>query len=268
MKNNYYFRYEGRYKMGYRGDLLSSRSIIRHGSFALITPEGLVNNVLPHFEKSTISIIASPKLGASFVQYLFEMESGGKNTRGFGGNGIESFVYVIKGNLDVTVDGKKYELSEGGYLYCPPSLAMIMENNYDEDTKFILYKQRYIPAEGVGEPWVVSNNVKNLEVMHYSDMEDVTLVDLLPTDIEFDMNFHILTFEPGGSHPFIETHVQEHGAYLLTGEGMYNLDNNWVPVKKGDFIWMGPFVQQATYAIGYEPFSYVYSKDCNRDPEI
>lgn len=254
--------------MGYRNDLLSSRSIIRHGSYALITPEGLVNNIIPHFEKCTISVVVSPKLGASFVQYLVEMEAGGRNTKGFGGNGIETFLYVVKGSLDVLIDGTKYELTEEGYIFCPPSLSMIIENNSNESVKFVLYKQRYVPVEGIKEPWVVCNNVKNLEVVNYDDMEDVTIVDFLPKDMSFDMNFHILTFQPGGSHPFIETHVQEHGAYLLTGEGMYNLDNNWVSVKKGDFIWMGPFVQQATYAIGYEPFSYVYSKDCNRDPEI
>lgn len=254
--------------MGYRTDLLSSRAIIKHGSFALIPPEGLVNNVIPHFEKCIISIVASPKLGASFVEYIVEMETGGKNTRGFGGNGIETFVYLIEGNLDVTVDGTKYELTEGGYVYAPPSLSMILENNSSTSAKFVLYKQRYIPVEGIGEPWVVSNNVNNLESIFYSDMIDVTLIDLLPTDISFDMNFHILTFQPGGSHPFIETHVQEHGAYLLSGEGVYNLDNDWIPVKKGDFIWMGPFVHQATYAVGKEPLSYVYSKDCNRDPEI
>lgn len=254
--------------MGYRTDLLSSRAIIKPGSFALIPPEGLVNNVIPHFEKCVISIIASPRYGASFVEYIVEMEAGGRNTKGFGGNGIETFVYVIEGELEVKVDGKKYNLTDGGYVYAPPSLDMIMENNSDKSTRFVLYKQRYVAAEGVGEPWVVSNNVKNLESIFYADMEDVTLTDLLPTDIEFDMNFHILTFQPGGSHPFIETHVQEHGAYLLSGEGMYNLNNEWIPVKKGDFIWMGPFVHQATYAVGYEPLSYVYSKDCNRDAEI
>ena len=26
---------------------------------------------------------------------------------------------------------------------------------------------------------------------------------------------------PGGCHPFVETHVQEHGAYILEGEGCY-----------------------------------------------
>lgn len=254
--------------MGYRKDLLSSRAIIKHGSFALVPPEGLVNNVIPFFEKCRISVIASPRYGASFVEYLVYVEPGGRNTKDFGGNGVETFIYVIEGKLNIKVEGKEYSLTNGGYVYAPPSKGIIMENNSNETTKFILYKQRYIPVEGIGEPWVVSNNVNNLKSIFYDDMKDVTLTDLLPTSLEFDMNFHILTFQPGGSHPFIETHVQEHGAYILTGEGMYNLDNDWIGVKKGDFIWMGPFVHQATYAVGYEPLSYVYSKDCNRDPEI
>lgn len=254
--------------MGYRNDLLSSRSIIRHGSYALITPEGLVNNVIPFFEKCNISVVASPKLGASFVQYLVTMEPEGKNTKEFGGEGIETFAYVLEGKLEAKIGDEEYSLEEGGYIFCPPSKGLILENNSDENTKFVLYKQRYVPVEGVNEPWIVSDNIKNLKAELYEDMADVKLTALFPDDIEFDMSFLILTFEPGGSHPFIETHVQEHGAYLLSGEGMYNLDNNWVSVKKDDFIWMGPFVQQATYAVGQEPLSYVYSKDCNRDPEI
>jgi (S)-ureidoglycine aminohydrolase len=100
-------------------------------------------------------------------------------------------------------------------------------------------------------------------------MKDVLLWDLLPTDIGFDMNFHILSFEPGASHGYIETHVQEHGAYILSGQGMYNLDNNWMPVEKGDYIFMGAYVPQAAYAVGRgEPLRYLYSKDCNRDPKI
>lgn len=254
--------------MSYPKDLLSTRAIIQHGRYAIIPPEGLVNNQIPYFEKCTTSVIASPKLGASFVQYLIEMEPEGKTAKAFGGNGVETFVFVREGALEVVVDDTKYELDQGSYVYCPPHLNMVIENNSNSNTKFILYKQRYIPVEGISEPWVVCDNINNLDANIYEGMEDVTLIDLLPTDMAFDMNMHILTFQPGGCHPFIETHVQEHGAYLLTGEGIYNLDNNWIPVKKGDFIWMGPFIQQATYAVGQEPLSYIYSKDCNRDPEI
>lgn len=253
--------------MGYPKDVLSSRAIIKHGSYAIVPPEGLVNNVVPYFEKCKISIVASPKLGASFVHYLVDMEPKGRTTKGFGGNGIETFVFVIKGSLDVTIDGSKYKLKEGGYVYCPPKLEMNLENNSKNSSKLVLYKQRYIPLDDY-EPWVVHNNINDLEEKIYDDMENVTLIDLLPTDIAFDMNMHILTFQPGGSHPFIETHVQEHGAYLLSGEGIYNLDNEWVPVKKGDYIWFGPYVQQGTYAVGREPLSYIYSKDCNRDIDL
>lgn len=114
----------------------------------------------------------------------------------------------------------------------------------------------------------LDDHVKDLPVNLYDEMTDVTLIDLLPKDIEFDMNFHILSFQPGASHPYIETHVQEHGAYLTSGEGPYNLNNEWIPVKKNDFIWMGPFVHQAAYAVGREPLTYIYSKDYNRDPAL
>lgn len=42
-------------------------------------------------------------------------------------------------------------------------------------------------------------------------MDDVILLDFLPKELGFDMNMHILSFEPGASHGYIETHVQEHG---------------------------------------------------------
>ena len=42
---------------------------------------------------------------------------------------------------------------------------------------------------------MVSNNVANLEKIHYEGMSEVILQDLLPKDLGFDMNMHIL-FRP------------------------------------------------------------------------
>ncbi len=36
---------------GYREDLLANRAIVKHGNFALLTPDGLVKNIIPGFEK-------------------------------------------------------------------------------------------------------------------------------------------------------------------------------------------------------------------------
>ncbi|NYY80724.1 S-ureidoglycine aminohydrolase [Raoultella planticola] len=83
--------------VGYRDDLLASRSIVRHGNYALLTPDGLVKNVIPGFEHCDVTILSTPKLGATFVDYLVTLHENGGNQSGFGGEGIETFLYVIMG---------------------------------------------------------------------------------------------------------------------------------------------------------------------------
>lgn len=251
---------------GYPKDLLSSRAIIKRHNYALIPPDGLVKNIIPGFENSDITILSTPKIGASFVDYLVTMHQNGKNQQGFGGKDIEVFVYVISGEVTAKVNTQAFNLKSGGYVYCPAGSKLYLQN-YAESSRLFLYKRRYIPLDG-HQACVISNHVDNLESIHYENMDNVFVQDLLPKELGFDMNFHILTFKPGASHGYIETHVQEHGVYLLSGEGMYLLDNEWIPVKKGDYIFMGAYALQACYAVGKEPLSYIYSKDCHRDIEI
>ena len=254
---------------GYREDILINRSIIKKGNFALIEPDGLVKNTIPGFENCAVTILSSPKIGASFVDYLVTLEKDGRHKTGFGEEGVEIFVYVIEGKIKASADKDEYELDEGGYLYCPAGVKLYFENdNGDSQSKLFLYKRRYQKLEGY-EAYVVSGNAKDIPFVDYEGMKDVGVKDFLPNELGFDMNFHILSFEPGASHGYIETHFQEHGAYILSGQGMYNLDNNWVPVQKGDYLFMGAYSPQAAYAVGRgEPLAYIYSKDCNRDAEI
>ncbi|MTW87452.1 (S)-ureidoglycine aminohydrolase [Virgibacillus dakarensis] len=254
--------------MGYPNDILTSRAVVKPGKYMILPPEGLVNNVIPGFENVSMSILSSPKTGAKFVDYVGTFHKDGKNKQGFGGqDDVETFIYVLGGKLKAWADEEEFTLEQGGYLYCPPSVTMYLENLRDGDSRFFLYKQKYTPLEG-HTPWVYAGNSNENEEVIYDDMENVHIQDLLPTDIAFDMNFHILTFDPAASHPFVETHYQQHGAYLLSGEGMYNLDNEWIPVKKDDYIFMGTYCLQAAYAVGREKLSYVYSKDCNRDASL
>lgn len=253
--------------MGYRNDLLGTRAEVHPGLWAVIPPNGLVNNVIPYITGCRVSIVASPKMGASFVQYVVEASKEGKTVDRFGkAEYEESFLYVISGNIKVSIDGIDYELKDGGYAFAPAGIGMMFENMGD-DAKLLLYKQRYIPIEG-HEARTVVGNVNDMEYMIYDDMENVFIKDLLPTDLGFDMNMHILSFEPGASHSIVETHVQEHGMYILSGEGMYLLDKTWMGIKKDDFVWFGAYCPQCSYGVGREPFAYIYSKDCNRDVEI
>ncbi|MBQ6836390.1 MAG: cupin domain-containing protein [Clostridia bacterium] len=251
--------------MGYPKDILSTRSIVKPGEYAVIPPTGLVNNVIPGIEGCRVSIVASPKYGASFVQYVITAQPGGGTTRIFGNEpNIETFIYVIEGTGTFTVDGKEYEAKDGAYIYAPAGVGLQFKNTGAGEMKALLYKQVYIPAEGCN-PYVYYGNTNDIEWRIYDDMENVFIKDLLPVELHFDMNMHILSFAPGGCHPFVETHVQEHGAYVLEGEGCYFLGNEWMMIKKEDFIWFGPYTSQAAYGVGRTNFTYIYSKDCHRD---
>ena len=85
-----------------------------------------------------------------------------------------------------------------------------------------------------------------------------------PDDLRHDMHVNIVTFQPGGAIPFPETHVMEHGLYVLEGKAVYLLNKDWVEVQAGDFMWLRAFCPQACYAGGPGPFRYLLYKDVNR----
>lgn len=251
--------------MAYPTDLLSTRAVVKPGLVAVIPKDGLVNNVLPFLRDCRTSIVASPKLGASFAQYICTVAPGGGTTSPFGaGKNEESFIYVVSGEVDASSEGKEFHLTAGGYLFAPPASGIQFTNKTGEEAKLMMYKQLYVPCEGL-YPYVYSGNVNDIPYREYDDMKNVFIKDLLPAELNFDMNMHILCFEPGACHPFVETHVQEHGMYILGGEGMYLVHDTWMGIKKDDFVWFGAYAPQCAYGIGREPFYYIYSKDCNRD---
>ncbi|MGI6686733.1 MAG: (S)-ureidoglycine aminohydrolase [Bacillota bacterium] len=182
--------------------------------------------------------------------------------------GIESFIYIISGHGEFQVGSQKYDAPQGAYIYTPPDVGLEFHNSSATQMKAILYKRVFIPIEGKSLPPVYYGNVNNISYREYDSMSNVFIKDLLPVDIAFDMNMHILSFAPGGCHPFVETHVQEHGAYILEGEGCYYIDDQWTMIKQGDYVWLGPYVAQAAYGVGTKNFTYIYSKDCHRDVQL
>lgn len=251
--------------MGYPSDLLSTRAVVKPGLWAVIPPTGLVNNVIPNIKGCKVSIVASPKMGAAFTQYVVEGVKDAGTTDPFAAEErIESFLYVIEGDVEAATKDKKDKLTAGGYIYAPAAYGIEFKI-VSEKAKLLLYKQVYIPYKDL-TTYSIIGNINDVPYRIYDDMENVFIKDFLPVDdLAFDMNMHILSFNPGGCHPFVETHVQEHGMYILSGEGMYLLDETWMGIKKDDFVWFGAYCAQCAYGVGTEPFAYIYSKDCNRD---
>ncbi|MCQ2507569.1 MAG: (S)-ureidoglycine aminohydrolase [Dorea sp.] len=252
-------------QIGYRDDLLQTRSVIKKNNWVLLEPDGIVKNVVPGYENCDVTILGSPAMGASFADYLVTVNEGGKNT-GIGGEGIESFLYVMSGTVTVKNDDTEVELTEGGYIYSPAGNNITFEGNA---AKLYVYRRRYEALAGYDVPSTVIGNVNEMEWIEYEGMSNCHIKDLLPKDLRFDMNMHILKFKLGASHGYIETHIQEHGMLFLSGKGVYRLDDEWVPCQEGDYVFLDAYCPQACYAVGDEgDFSYIYSKDCNRDVQL
>lgn len=81
---------------GYVSDILASRSVIKRANYAIIPPDGLVNNAIPGFLNCELSILATPKLGATFVDYIVTLLSDGQNKTGFGAPGVETFFLLFR----------------------------------------------------------------------------------------------------------------------------------------------------------------------------
>ncbi|MFO6135827.1 hypothetical protein ACLBVR_28240, partial [Pseudomonas aeruginosa] len=54
------------------------------------------------------------------------------------------------------------------------------------------------------------------------------------------------------------------GTVVLEGKAVYRLNQDWVEVEAGDFMWLRAFCPQACYSGGPGRFRYLLYKDVNR----
>jgi len=133
------------------------------------------------------------------------------------------------------------------------------------DGTLLMLRKAYEPVSGVSALPAIVGSEASVPGEPFLGDEGARLQSLIPDEMAFDLAMNIFTFESGHSLPVVETHVMEHGLYFLQGKGVYYLDDEWMEVEAGDFIWMGPFVPQSFYATGPVPSKYIYYKNVNRD---
>ena len=64
--------------------------------------------------------------------------------------------------------------------------------------------------------------------------------------------------------PHHRHHANDEVIYVLEGKAVYRLNQDWVEVEAGDFMWLRAFCPQACYAGGPGRFRYLLYKDVNR----
>lgn len=240
-----------------------SRSVNKPGVYAILDQSDRVNSKLPNWRNTDAKIMTTPAMGAKFVEYEMYIHPGG-GTKKAVDDGLEHFLFVLEGEVAFELEGKTYDLAEGGTVWLPPSYPYSLTNNSDALARMLWLRRRYVEIEGIAVPDPIITNEKDVEAVP----ED-TYVEkhLIPYDDElgYDMAFNLLIFEPGTHFGFVESHIMEHGLYMLDGRGFYYLNEDMIEVKKDDYIYMAPFCPQYFAATGWETGRYILYKDVNRD---
>lgn len=251
-------------------DLLTDRAMFTE-AYAVI-PKGVMRDIvtshLPFWDNTRLWVLARPLSGfaETFSQYIVEVGAGGGSDLPEQDPEAEGVLFVVEGEIELTLAGQKHVLSPGGYAFIPPSSDWTLRNRAAGAARFHWIRKRYQAVDGLPFPEAFVTNEQDVEPIPMPGTEGrwvtTRFVDL--ADMRHDMHVNIVTFQPGGIIPFAETHVMEHGLYVLEGQAVYRLNQDWVEVQAGDFMWLRAFCPQACYAGGPGPFRYLLYKDVNR----
>lgn len=257
-----------------QSQLIHGRAVFTE-AYAVI-PKGVMSDIvtsfLPHWEKTRLWVLSRPLSGfaETFSQYIMEVSPGGGSERPEPDEGAEGVLFVVEGEMTLTIAGEAHAMGPGGYAYLPPSCDWQLRNGSDAPVRFHWIRKAYEYVEGldVPEAFVTNDNDIAPVAMPDTDGRWATTRFVDPQGMRHDMHVNIVTFQPGGVIPFDETHVMEHGLYVLEGRAVYHLNQDWVEVEAGDYMWLRAFCPQSCYAAGPGPFRYLLYKDVNRHMKL
>jgi (S)-ureidoglycine aminohydrolase len=236
-----------------------TRSSLKHDHL-LHTPDTFIRTPLPGASGVEFVIHVGPQLGARFTQMTAEFEAGGK----LGPTPAQRFLYVIEGELSLTVNSDQWSVASGGFFYVPQGTEHTVRAR--EKSRAALIEKPYQAEDGAAAPQIVVGDERSVAATALMGDEGLRLRALMPDGPAYDFAVNTMTYDPGAALSMVEIHVMEHGLLMLEGGGIYKLGDSWYPVEAGDFIWMAPYCPQWFGALGKKPAKYLIYKDWRRHP--
>ncbi|MBO6891200.1 MAG: (S)-ureidoglycine aminohydrolase [Roseibium sp.] len=272
MTSSSYFAPEGGHPP--QTQLLTDRAVFTE-AYAVIpkgTMRDIVTSYLPFWDKTRLWVLSRPLSGfaETFSQYIMEVQPGGGSQRPETDPLAQGVLFVVAGSMTLVIEGELHLLEEGGYAYLPAGCQWTLKNESSGPVRFHWVRKSYEAVDGIDTPTAFVTNEKEItpNAMPGTDGRWATTRFVEPEDLRHDMHVNIVTFEPGAVIPFAETHVMEHGLYVLEGKAVYRLNRDWVEVEAGDYMWLRAFCPQACYAGGPGKFRYLLYKDVNRHMQL
>ena len=252
-----------KYVLGQEARFTAAYAFIPHGVLA-----DIVTSALPFWHLTRLWVLARPLSGfaETFSHYLMEVAPQGGSDRPDDDSDAEHVLFVVDGEITLNYNDQKTTLTAGGYAYLPAGCKWTLHNTTTSSARFHWIRKRYQAVEGITPPeaFITTDDAITPTPMPDSAGKWTTSHFVDAADLRHDMHVNIVNFAPGGAIPFAETHVMEHGIYILQGTGHYYLNGDWVAVEAGDYLWLRAFCPQACIATGAVPFRYLLYKDVNR----
>jgi (S)-ureidoglycine aminohydrolase len=247
------------------GAIGHNRGVVKP-NYAFLAPEGVLKSRLPAYEKTVVRFLAAPVLGAQFAQFVLELEPGGGTPRPVRQDGIQHFFFCLDGAGVIRIgDSAPAELAKGGFAYVPPGVPFTLNNEAGAPARVLGLRKRY-EAIDLPQPDPIVSHRDLVPRENPTGLEGRGFQFLLPFgDMRFDFEMNLMWFKPGASFPDVETHIMEHGLYMLQGQGLYFLGQDWHEIWAEDFIWMGGYCPQQFYPTGFGEAEYLLYKNVNRD---
>ncbi len=241
-----------------------------------VIPRGVLRDIVTSFFPGWTDtrgwVLARPLSGfaETFSQIILEIAPGGGSQTPEPESDGQGAYFVVEGQIQLTLNGTAHTLGPGGFAYIPPKADLRIKNTGCQPATLHWIRKAYEPAPGLDLPDPIIADEADITPVAMPDTQGswATTRFIDAADLRYDMHVNIVTFAPGGVIPFAETHVMEHGLYILEGKGVYRLNQDWVEVEAGDFLWLRAFCPQACYAGGPGRFRYLLYKDVNRHPPL
>jgi len=245
--------------------------------YAMIAHESRVYGGLFGWQNTLGAYVVSPGMNkATILMTMVSMSANGKSH--LPSPGAWRFAFVLDGACSIRYkdeDANAYVTKEGlragEYFYFPMNVEHEIYTDAKNQCELVMYEAFTKPKLNgkpdefpTGQKVIVgeTDSLPNIE----TPGEIFRLKKLLPQTLEYDVNFHVMDFAPGETLNVKELHHPQHGLVILEGQGIYRLNDDFMPVQQGDVIYMSPWVTQWYGALGKNRTRYLISKDTFRDP--
>ena len=121
-------------------------------------PRGVLRDIVtsrfPHWRGTRAWVLARPVAGfaTTFSQAIVEVDTGGGCDRPEPAAHVECVLFVLSGELQLTLVGAVHALGPGGYAYVAPATRWAIANAGDAPVCFHWIRKSYQPVEGLDAP--------------------------------------------------------------------------------------------------------------------